>query len=106
MNNSEFLKKYVQHPDYKIPTGTTLNAKSWQTEAPLRMLLNNLHEDVAEDPANLIVYGGNGQAARDRKSLEKIVECLLDLDENHSLLVQSGKPVAQGRSFTNNAYRY
>jgi urocanate hydratase len=93
MNNSEFLKKYVQHPDYKIPTGTELNAKSWQTEAPLRMLLNNLHEDVAEDPANLIVYGGNGQAARDRKSLEKIVECLLELDENHSLLVQSGKPV-------------
>ncbi|OAN61487.1 urocanate hydratase [Balneola sp. EhC07] len=93
MNNSEFLKKYVQHPNYTIPTGTTLNAKSWQTEAPLRMLLNNLHEDVAEDPANLIVYGGNGQAARDRKSLEKIVECLLDLDENHSLLVQSGKPV-------------
>tara|TARA_R110001599_G_scaffold280864_2_gene482402 strand:- start:114822 stop:116492 length:1671 start_codon:yes stop_codon:yes gene_type:complete len=93
MNNSEFLKKYVQHPKYKIPTGTELNAKSWQTEAPLRMLLNNLHEDVAEDPANLIVYGGNGQAARDRKSLEKIVECLLDLDKNHSLLVQSGKPV-------------
>jgi len=93
MNNSEFLKKYIQHPNYKIPTGTGLNAKSWQTEAPLRMLLNNLHEDVAEDPANLIVYGGNGQAARDRKSLEKIVECLLDLDENHSLLVQSGKPV-------------
>lgn len=93
MNNSEFLKKYVQHPNYKIPTGTELNAKSWQTEAPLRMLLNNLHEDVAEDPSNLIVYGGNGQAARDRKSLEKIVECLLDLDENHSLLVQSGKPV-------------
>ncbi|MEQ9091449.1 MAG: urocanate hydratase [Balneola sp.] len=93
MNNSEFLKKYVQHPTYKIPTGTELNAKSWQTEAPLRMLLNNLHGDVAEDPANLIVYGGNGQAARDRKSLEKIVECLLDLDENHSLLVQSGKPV-------------
>lgn len=93
MNNSEFLKKYVQHPNYKIPTGTELNAKSWQTEAPLRMLLNNLHEDVAEDPANLIVYGGNGQAARDHKSLEKIVECLLDLDENHSLLVQSGKPV-------------
>lgn len=93
MNNSDFLKKYVRHPNYKIPTGTELNAKSWQTEAPLRMLLNNLHEDVAEDPANLIVYGGNGQAARDRKSLEKIVECLLDLDENHSLLVQSGKPV-------------
>lgn len=93
MNYSEFLKEYVQHPNYKTPTGTTLNAKSWQTEAPLRMLLNNLNAEVAEDPENLIVYGGNGQAARDRKSLEKIVECLLDLDENHSLLVQSGKPV-------------
>lgn len=93
MNYSEFLKKYVQHPNYIIPTGTSLNAKSWQTEAPLRMLLNNLHADVAEDPENLIVYGGNGQATRDRKSLEKIVECLLNLDDNHSLLVQSGKPV-------------
>jgi urocanate hydratase len=93
MNNSEFLKKYVQHPNYITPTGTTLNARSWQTEAPLRMLLNNLNKDVAEDPENLIVYGGNGQAARDRESLEKIVECLLDLDNDHSLLVQSGKPV-------------
>lgn len=93
MRNSEFLKKYLSHPEYITPTGTTLNAKSWQTEAPLRMLLNNLNVDVAEDPENLIVYGGNGQAARDRKSLEKIVECLLDLDEHHSLLVQSGKPV-------------
>tara|TARA_R110002124_G_C8972548_1_gene515312 strand:+ start:10875 stop:12545 length:1671 start_codon:yes stop_codon:yes gene_type:complete len=98
MNYSEFLKKYVQHPNYITPTGTSLNAKSWQTEAPLRMLLNNLNEEVAEDPENLIVYGGNGQAARDRKSLEKIVECLLDLDENHSLLVQSGKPVGIVRS--------
>ena len=98
MNNSEFLKKYVQHPNYKTPTGTKLNAKSWQTEAPLRMLLNNLNAEVAEDPENLIVYGGNGQAARDRPSLEKIVECLLDLDENHSLLVQSGKPVGIVRS--------
>ena len=56
-------------------------------------MINTLQADVAEDPENLIVYGGNGQAARDRKSLEKIVECLLDLDEHHSLLVQSGKPV-------------
>lgn len=93
MNYSDFLKEYVQHPNYKTPTGTTLNAKSWQTEAPLRMLLNNLNEEVAEAPEDLIVYGGNGQAARDRKSLEKIIQCLLELDENHSLLVQSGKPV-------------
>lgn len=98
MNYSEFLKEYVQHPNYKTPIGTKLNAKSWQTEAPLRMLLNNLNAEVAEDPENLIVYGGNGQAARDRPSLEKIVKCLLDLDENHSLLVQSGKPVGIVRS--------
>lgn len=98
MTFSDFLKNYVQHPNYKTPTGTTLNAKSWQTEAPLRMLLNNLNAEVAEDPENLIVYGGNGQAARDKKSLEKIIECLLDLDENHSLLVQSGKPVGIVRS--------
>ncbi len=93
MNYSDFLKEYVQHPNYKTPTGSKLNAKSWQTEAPLRMLLNNLNEEVAEAPEDLIVYGGNGQAARDRKSLEKIIECLLELDEDHSLLVQSGKPV-------------
>lgn len=93
MNYTDFLKEYVQHPNYKTPTGSKLNAKSWQTEAPLRMLLNNLNEEVAEAPEDLIVYGGNGQAARDRKSLEKIIECLLELDEDHSLLVQSGKPV-------------
>ncbi len=93
MNTSDFINEFVQHPNYKTPTGNTLNARSWQTEAPLRMLLNNLNAEVAEDPENLIVYGGNGQAARDRKSLEKIVECLLDLDDHHSLLVQSGKPV-------------
>lgn len=93
MNFSDFLNKYAAHPSYKAPTGSTLNAKSWQTEAPLRMLLNNLDAEVAEDPANLIVYGGNGQAARNRESLEKIIEILLTLDNNHSLLVQSGKPV-------------
>ncbi len=98
MNSSDFLKKYVSHPDYKSPTGSKLHAKSWQTEAPLRMLLNNLDDEVAEDPENLIVYGGNGQAARNKEALEKIVECLLDLDEDHSLLVQSGKPVGVIRS--------
>lgn len=98
MTSSEFLKEYVNHPNYKTPIGLTLHAKSWQTEAPLRMLLNNLNEEVAEAPEDLIVYGGNGQAARDRKSLDKIVECLLDLDENHSLLVQSGKPVGLVRT--------
>ncbi|RNC83262.1 MAG: urocanate hydratase [Balneola sp.] len=98
MSTSDFINEFVQHPNYKTPIGTKLHAKNWQTEAPLRMLLNNLNAEVAEDPESLIVYGGNGQAARDRKSLEKIVECLLDLDEHHSLLVQSGKPVGVVRT--------
>lgn len=98
MNHSEFLKKYANHPHYKSPTGTQLNAKSWQTEAPLRMLLNNLDAEVAENPDELVVYGGIGQAARNQESLRKIIELLLELDENHSLLVQSGKPVGIVRS--------
>ena len=89
----EFVKKYANHPHYKAPTGNQLNAKSWQTEAPLRMLLNNLDAEVAENPAELVVYGGIGQAARNQESLQKIIEILLELDEYHSLLVQSGKPV-------------
>jgi urocanate hydratase len=98
MKYSEFIEKYARHPYYKAPVGSELHAKSWQTEAPLRMLLNNLDKDVAEDPANLIVYGGTGQAARNPESVLKIIEILLELDENHSLLVQSGKPVGIVRS--------
>jgi len=93
MNYLDFLKKYASHPNYKAPIGSELHTKSWQTEAPLRMLLNNLDHEVAEDPENFIVYGGNGQAVRNRESLEKIVKILLELDDNHSLLIQSGKPV-------------
>ena len=70
MDYSSFLKTYASHPNYKAPTGNTLNAKSWQTEAPLRMLLNNLNGEVAEDPKNLIVYGGSGQAARNTSSVK------------------------------------
>lgn len=88
-----FLEKYASHPGYHAPRGAELNAKSWQTEAPVRMLLNNLDKEVAENPAEFVVYGGIGQAVRNRESLEKIIEILLELDENHSLLVQSGKPV-------------
>ena len=98
MNTSHFLDKYASHPNYKSPTGSKLNTKSWQTEAPLRMLLNNLDSEVAEDPNNLIVYGGSGQAARNRESLEKIIEILLDLEEDESLLIQSGKPVGKVRT--------
>jgi urocanate hydratase len=93
MNFSEFIKKYATHPDYHAPTGSELNAKSWQTEAPLRMLLNNLDRRVAENPDELVVYGGTGQAARNPEALLHIIKCLLELDENHSLLIQSGKAV-------------
>ena len=98
MNISHFLDKYASHTNYKSPTGSKLNTKSWQTEAPLRMLLNNLDSEVAEDPNNLVVYGGSGQAARNRESLEKIIEILLDLEEDESLLIQSGKPVGKVRT--------
>ncbi|SIO55879.1 urocanate hydratase [Chitinophaga niabensis] len=92
-NNSNFLNTYAAHPHYKAPRGTELNALSWQTEAPLRMLLNNLDAEVAENPDELVVYGGIGQAARNREALQRIIQILLTLDEEHSLLVQSGKPV-------------
>ncbi len=98
MNISAFLEKYASHPRYESPTGTTLNAKSWQTEAPLRMLLNNLNAEVAEEPEKLVVYGGTGQAARDTDALKKIIEILLTLEEDESLLVQSGKPVGKVRT--------
>ncbi len=77
----------------KAPTGTKLNAKSWQTEAPLRMLMNNLDPDVAEHPQDLVVYGGIGRAARNWECYDKIVEVLKRLNNNETLLVQSGKPV-------------
>lgn len=75
------------------PTGTKLNAKSWLTEAPLRMLMNNLDPDVAEHPESLVVYGGIGRAARNWECFDKIVETLKRLNEDETLLVQSGKPV-------------
>ena len=82
----------------KAPTGTDLSAKSWLTEAPLRMLMNNLHPDVAERPEELVVYGGIGRAARDWESYDKIVETLKRLEYNETLLVQSGKPVGVFRT--------
>jgi urocanate hydratase len=82
----------------KAPTGTEITAKSWLTEAPLRMLMNNLHPDVAENPQELVVYGGIGRAARDWHSFDRIVETLRRLEENETLLVQSGKPVGVFRT--------
>lgn len=80
------------------PTGTTLTARSWLTEAPLRMLMNNLHPDVAERPEELVVYGGIGRAARDWESYDRIIETLRRLNDDETLLVQSGKPVGVFRT--------
>ncbi|WP_439634376.1 urocanate hydratase [Glycocaulis sp.] len=84
--------------DIYPPTGTTLNAKSWMTEAPLRMLMNNLHPDVAENPHELVVYGGIGRAARNWEAFDGIVAALKELNEDETLLVQSGKPVGVFRT--------
>jgi urocanate hydratase len=77
----------------RAPRGATLNAKSWLTEAPLRMLMNNLDPEVAEKPGELVVYGGMGRAARDWQSFDRIVASLKGLEADQTLLVQSGKPV-------------
>lgn len=78
----------------KTPTGSTLHCKGWVQEAALRMLLNNLDPEVAERPEDLIVYGGRGKAARNQESLENIIRSLMILEDDESLLIQSGKPVA------------
>ena len=78
--------------------GSQLSAKSWLTEAPIRMLMNNLDPDVAEKPGELVVYGGIGRAARDWESFDRIVATLKRLDGDHTLLVQSGKPVGVFRT--------
>src|SRR5467141_1619054 len=75
------------------PRGTQLHARAWATEAPLRMLLNNLDAEVAERPEELVVYGGSGKAARNHDALRAIVRSLLTLGDDETLLVQSGKPV-------------
>ena len=82
----------------RAPRGTTLHAGSWQTEAPLRMLLNNLDPEVAEHPESLVVYGGTGRAARSHDALRAIVRTLLRLRDDETLLVQSGKPVGVFRT--------
>ena len=84
--------------DVFSPTGTELNAKSWLTEAPMRMLMNNLHPDVAENPHELVVYGGIGRAARTWKDFDQIVASLKDLEDDETLMVQSGKPVGVFRT--------
>jgi urocanate hydratase len=77
----------------RAPRGTKISAKSWLTEAPLRMLMNNLDPEVAEKPQELVVYGGIGRAARDWESFDRIVAALNALEADETLCVQSGKPV-------------
>lgn len=77
----------------QAPTGSSLTCKSWLTEAPYRMIQNNLHPDVAENPQSLVVYGGIGRAARNWECYDKILDTLTELEDNQTLLIQSGKPV-------------
>src|SRR3954471_4815280 len=82
----------------RAPRGTERECQGWQQEAALRMLCNNLDPEVAEDPTKLVVYGGSGRAARNHEALRAIVAALLDLADDETLLVQSGKPVGVFRT--------
>ncbi|MFD1826153.1 urocanate hydratase [Mumia zhuanghuii] len=88
----------MSHEPVRAPRGTQITARSWQTEAPLRMLMNNLDPDVAERPEDLVVYGGTGRAARSWEAYDAIVRTLRTLDDDETLLVQSGKPVGVFRT--------
>ncbi|MGO2353691.1 MAG: urocanate hydratase [Marinomonas foliarum] len=101
MTKQTLAQKRYRAGVVKAATGTTLTAKSWFTEAPMRMLMNNLDPDVAENPEELVVYGGIGRAARDWESYDKIVESLKELEEDETLLVQSGKPVGVFKTHSN-----
>lgn len=92
--------KYRQQT-IRAPRGTVLTAKSWLTEAPLRMLMNNLDPDVAENPHELVVYGGIGRAARNWECYDAIVDALTRLEADETLLIQSGKPVGVFKTHDN-----
>ncbi|SUG16071.1 urocanate hydratase [Salmonella enterica subsp. arizonae] len=92
--------KYRQQT-IRAPRGATLTAKSWLTEAPLRMLMNNLDPDVAENPHELVVYGGIGRAARNWECYDAIVDALTRLEADETLLIQSGKPVGVFKTHDN-----
>lgn len=88
-----------EYTPVRAPRGTAISCKGWQQEAALRMLMNNLDEEVAEDPRKLIVYGGSGRAARSWEAFHAIVRALRSLENDETLLVQSGKPVGVFRTF-------
>lgn len=98
-----FVTKPTKYRDVEIRAarGNTLTAKSWLTEAPLRMLMNNLDPQVAENPKELVVYGGIGRAARNWECYDQIVESLTNLNDDETLLVQSGKPVGVFKTHSN-----
>src|SRR5947199_7967325 len=91
-------QRFANQRAVRAPRGSTISAKSWLTEAPLRMLMNNLDSEVAERPQELVVYGGIGRAARDWASFDRIVATLKRLEADQTLLVQSGKPVGVFRT--------
>lgn len=88
------LTKVHHKEKYQTPTGAELRCKGWEQEAAYRMLLNNIDPEVAERPEDLVVYGGRGKAARNHEALDQLLRCLKELENNETLLVQSGKPVA------------
>lgn len=92
-SDHQSLNRHDPSRHISAPRGTVLTAKNWLTEAPLRMLMNNLDPDVAENPSELVVYGGIGRAARNWECYDKIIETLTHLNDDETLLIQSGKPV-------------
>src|SRR5213082_3171113 len=93
MRRTSLMTRLDNERVIRAPRGSDISAKSWLTEAPLRMLMNNLDPDVAEKPSELVVYGGIGRAARDWESFDRIVASLRKLEADQTLVVQSGKPV-------------
>ena len=104
MNAPEKINTDPRHDPTRViraPRGSELTCRSWLTEAPFRMLQNNLDPEVAEDPKNLVVYGGIGRAARDWACFDQILASLKELEDDESLLVQSGKPVGVFKTHAN-----
>src|SRR5438309_11357333 len=89
----------TEYTPVRAPRGTTISCKGWHEEAAMRMLMNNLDEEVAENPRKLIVYGGSGRAARSWEAFHSIVRAFKDLHNDETLLIHSGKPVGACRTF-------
>src|SRR5919205_3738094 len=90
----------ISYTPQRAPRGTAISCRGWHQEAAMRMLMNNLDEAVAEDPRRLVVYGGSGRAARSWEAFHAIVDALRRLENDETLLIQSGKPVGIFRTFS------